>query len=302
VRDTSPHEFPKFAGVRGGGGSHRIEMATEIQCTPPERQSSVFVTKKAEGARRALPLLPTSRVVRHARRTLACKLIEGAHGQRGQIISAGRRVLVEGLSQQVHVLDCASSMMARVSPFSATPHCLGGPTLLVRRRSGQLCATSQLRQTWHPLLGLRCTRMPGPGRLRVCSSSPPRESLSTMHPRLACAADADRVECAVALPRDRHGRAERGEEVQLVLAVTVLVVGVVAGFLQRGSRLVLLGAVVQAPSLGLARVGREREAGALPVSTSHDARMRGAIPRADFTCEQSGQPRSEAFEFTVCRS
>jgi len=131
-------------------------MATEIQCTPPERQSSVFVTKKAEGARRALPLLPTSRVVRHARRNLACKLIEGAHGQRGQIISAGRRVLVEGLSQQVHVLDCASSMMARVSPFSATPHCLGGPTLLVRRRSGQLCATSQLRQTWHPLLGLRC--------------------------------------------------------------------------------------------------------------------------------------------------
>ena len=130
-------------------------------------------------------------------------------------------------------VDCASSMMARVSPFSAAPHCLGGPTLLVRRRSGQLCATSQLRQTWHPLLGLRCTRMPGPGRLRVCSSSPPRESLSTMHPRLACAADADRVECAVALPRDRHGRAERGEEVQLVLAVTVLVVGVVDGFLQR---------------------------------------------------------------------
>ena len=106
VRDTSPHEFPKFAGVRGGGGSHRIEMATEIQCTPPERQSSVFVTKKAEGARRALPLLPTSRVVRHARRNLACKLIEGAHGQRGQIISAGRRVLVEGLSQQVHVASC----------------------------------------------------------------------------------------------------------------------------------------------------------------------------------------------------
>jgi hypothetical protein len=126
-------------------------MATEIQCTPPERQSSVFVTKKAEGARRALPLLPTSRVVRHARRNLACKLIEGAHGQRGQIISAGRRVLVEGLSQQVHVLDCASSMMARVSPFSATPHCLGGPTLLVRRRSGQLCAMSQLPQTWHPM-------------------------------------------------------------------------------------------------------------------------------------------------------
>ena len=91
---------------RGGGGSHRIEMATEIQCTPPERQSSVFVTKKAEGARRALPLLPTSRVVRHARRNLACKLIEGAHGQRGQIISAGRRVLVEGLSQQVHVASC----------------------------------------------------------------------------------------------------------------------------------------------------------------------------------------------------
>jgi hypothetical protein len=90
-------------------------------------------------------------------------------------------------------------------------------------------------------------------------------------PRPACAAEADRVhEGAVALPRDHHGRAERGEEVQLVHAVTVLVVGVVDGFLQRDPRLVLLGAVVQAPSLGLARVGRERESpGSTKVRPSH---------------------------------
>ena len=51
--------------------------------------------------------------------------------------------------------------------------------------------------------------------------------------------------------------------------MTVLVVGVVDGFLERGPRLVLLGAVVQAPSLGLARVGRERERGHSQVRPSH---------------------------------
>ena len=73
---------------------------------------------------------------------------------------------------------------------------------------------------------------------------------------------------------------------QLVHAVTVLVVGVVDGFLQRDPRLVLLGAVVQAPSLGLARVGRERERGHSRFDQATDVR---AIPHAYFTDEQSGQ-------------
>ena len=47
------------------------------------------------------------------------------------------------------------------------------------------------------------------------------------------------------------------------------------------SALVLLWAVVQAPSLGLARVLCEREAGRHSQLTR--PRMRGAIPRADFT-------------------
>ena len=90
-----------------------------------------------------------------------------------------------------------------------------------------------------------------------------------------------------------HGRAERGEEVQLVHAVTVLVVGVVDGFLERGPRLVLLGAVVQAPSLGLARVGRERERGIPRFDQATDVR---AIPHAHFTYEQSGQRSQKSFE------
>ena len=72
--------------------------------------------------------------------------------------------------------------------------------------------------------------------------------------------------------------------------MTVLVVGIVDGFLQRGPRLVLFGAVVQAPSLGLARVGRERESGHSHVRPTTDVR---AIPHAYFTYEQSGHPRSE---------
>ena len=44
------------------------------------------------------------------------------------------------------------------------------------------------------------------------------------------------------------------------------IAGVVDGFLQQSPRVVLRGAVVQAPSLGLARVGREREA------SRHEAR------------------------------
>jgi hypothetical protein len=46
-----PHHTNFLNSLRGGGGSHRIEMATEIQCTPPERPAvvpSVFVDK--EGA------------------------------------------------------------------------------------------------------------------------------------------------------------------------------------------------------------------------------------------------------------
>ena len=75
--------------------------------------------------------------------------------------------------------------------------------------------------------------------------------------------------------------------------MTVLVVGVVDGFLERGPRLVLLGAVVQAPSLGLARVGRERERGHSQVQQATDVR---AIPHAYFTYEQSGQRSQKSFE------
>ena len=104
------------------------------------------------------------------------------------------------------------------------------------------------------------------------------------------------VEALRGLPEAR--RAERGEEVQLVHAVTVLVVGVVDGLLQRDPRLVLLGAVVQAPSLGLARVGREREAGRrapFPVPTNcHELVAQFHVRTLHM--EPSRQPRSEGFE------
>ena len=112
-------------------------------------------------------------------------------------------------------------------------------------------------------------------------------------PRPACAADADRVEGAVALPRDRHGRAERGEVVQLVHAVTVLVVGVVDGFLQRDPRLVLLGAVVQAPASVWRESAVNAREGIPRFDQATDVR---AIPHAYFTYEQSGQRSQKSFE------
>ena len=104
-------------------------------------------------------------------------------------------------------------------------------------------------------------RVGGPRRGAGCSglSRAPEGRPRMPEPRPDPVLGHSLVEALRGLPEAR--RAERGEEVQLVHAVTVLVVGVVDGLLQRDPRLVLLGAVVQAPSLGLARVGRERERG-----------------------------------------
>ena len=125
--------------------------------------------------------------------------LHGTHSQQVSCAVFSRAVLfwvVRSMKDERRHCSCGLRLkhdgagLAILCSTVAAPHCLGGPTLLVRRRSGQLCATSQLRQTRHPLLGLRRTRMPGTGRLRVLvvrSSSPPRESLSTMHTRLACA-------------------------------------------------------------------------------------------------------------------
>ena len=89
----------------------------------------------------------------------------------------------------------------------------------------------------------------------------------THRPTSASRLATQEVEGSVPVLCHRHGRAERGEGVQLVLAVTVLVVGVVDGFLQRGLRLVLFGAVVL---LYTASVWRESAVNA----------RKGAIPRA----------------------
>ena len=112
-------------------------------------------------------------------------------------------------------------------------------------------------------------RVGGPRRGAGCSglSRAPEGRPRMPEPRPDPVLGHSLVEALRGLPEAR--RAERGEEVQLVHAVTVLVVGVVDGLLQRDPRLVLLGAVIQAPSLGLARVGRERERGHSQVRPSH---------------------------------
>ena len=103
--------------------------------------AAVIRVRDKEGARRALS--PASRVVRHAGRDLACKPIEGAHGQRPplawprmvfcvvkQISSAGRRMLVEGLRQQVHILllehDGADLAIPQHRIAFVDPRCLCG--------------------------------------------------------------------------------------------------------------------------------------------------------------------------------
>jgi len=102
---ATPHhtDFLNSLERRWGIPSHRDGHRDPVSSVR-RRGAAVVRVRDKEGARRAL--LPASRVIRHARRNFACKPIEGAHGQRGQIISAGRRVLVEGLSQQVHVASC----------------------------------------------------------------------------------------------------------------------------------------------------------------------------------------------------
>ena len=111
VRDTSPHhtDFLNSLERRWGIPSHREDGHRDPVSSVRRRGAAVVRVRDKEAAKKARDaraLLPASRVIRHARRNFACKPIEGAHGQRGQIISAGRRVLVEGLSQQVHVASC----------------------------------------------------------------------------------------------------------------------------------------------------------------------------------------------------
>ena len=93
-------------------------------------------------------------------------------------------------------------------------------------------------------------------------------------PPPACATEADRVEGAGPPIRDLHGRGERCDKVQLVLAASALVVD---GLLLRGPR--LIRGADQSPSLGLARVGRECEA-----AGQDDDGLRNSWrnPRADF--------------------
>ena len=106
-----------------------------------------------------------------------------------------------------------------------------------------------------PLRQRLATQLPRELRVRLRVLVVTSKRVVVHEPRPACAANLDRVVGAVAPARDLHGRCERRGVVQLVLAEVVLVAGVVEGPLQQSPRLVLRGALVQAPSLGVARVG-----------------------------------------------